>query len=237
MQRWLGRDDFMRDERGTLIHNKDSTPRRKPGRKKTGNRRGGAHRRRPELDPRHPVHVTLRSARRLPWRRREAYAVFRRVLEAYLGNPDFPVCHISIQQSHVHLIVEAASRKALSRGMQSLAIRAAHAFHADDGGCGTIFAYRYHASQITTTRYARHALAYVLNTWRRHREDFANGALVPAHLDEYSSAVTFTGWTIEFARHPTHVPLPVSLPQSWLLREGWKRYGAIDPHECPGPLW
>ena len=163
--------------------------------------------------------------------------MFRRVLEAYLGNPEFRVCHVSIQQSHVHLIVEAANRKALSRGMQSFTIRAAYAFHADDGGCGKIFAYRYHASQITTTRYARHALAYVLNNWRRHREDFANGALVPAHLDEYSSAVSFTGWTIEFARHPTHVPLPVSLPQSWLLREGWKRYGAIDPHECPGPLW
>jgi putative transposase len=227
----------MRDERGNLVRCKDGTPRRKAGRKKTGKRRGGPHRRRPELDPRRPVHVTLRSARRLPWRRREAYAVFRRVLEAYLGNPDFRVCHISIQQSHVHLLVEAANRKALSRNMQSLAIRAAYAFHADDGGCGKIFAYRYHASQIQTARYARHALAYVLNNWRRHREDFANGALVPAYLDEYSSAVSFRGWTIEFAPHPTHAPLPVSPPETWLLRDGWKRYGPIDPHECPGPLW
>ena len=227
----------MRDERGNLIRCKDGTPRRKPGRKKTGKRRGGPHRRRPEVDPRHPVHVTLRSARRLPWRRREAYAVFRRVLEAYLGKPEFRVCHVSIQQTHVHLIVEAANRRALSRGMQSLAIRAAYAFHAADGGCGKIFAYRYHASKITTARYARHALAYVLNNWRRHREDFANGALVSAYLDEYSSAVSFRGWTIDFARHPTHVPLPVSAPQSWLLRDGWKRHGPIDPHECPGPLW
>ena len=163
--------------------------------------------------------------------------MFRRVLDAYLGNRDFRVCHISIQQSHVHLLVEAANRKALSHGMQSLAIRAAHAFHANDGGCGKIFAYRYHASQIKTARYARHALAYVLNNWRRHREDFANGRMVSAHLDEYSSAVSFRGWTIEFALHPTHVPLPVSPPRTWLLREGWKRYGAIDPQECPGPLW
>jgi hypothetical protein len=133
------------------------------------------------------------------------------VLEACLGKPDFRVCHISIQQSHVHLIVEAANRKSL--------------------------AYRYHASQITTARYDRDALAYVLNTWRRHREDFANGALVHACLDEYSSAVSVAGWTIELAPHPSHVPLPVSPRQSWLSRDGWRRYGAIDPHECPGPLW
>ena len=68
-------------------------------------------------------------------------------------------------------------------------------------------------------------------------EDFANGRMLSAHLDEYSSADSFTGWTLEFAAHPTHVPLPVAPPQSWLLREGWKRFGAIDPQECPGPLW
>ncbi len=231
------RDEWMRDADGKIVYCKDGRPRRRPGRKKTGKRRGGPHRRRPELDARHPVHVVLRAKRRLSWRRREAYGVFRRVLEAYLGNRDFRVCHISIQQTHAHLIVEAADRRALSRGMQSLAIRAAHAFHADEGGCGKIFAYRYHASQITTARYARHALAYVLNNWRRHREDFANGRMLAAHLDEYSSAVSFNGWTVELATHPTHVPLPVSPPSTWLLRDGWKRYGAIDPQECPGPLW
>ncbi len=231
------RDEWMRDADGKVIRCKDGSPRRKPGRKKTGKRRGGPHRRRPELDARHPVHVVLRAKRRLSWRRREAYHVFRRVLDAYLGNVDFRVCHISIQQTHVHLIVEAADRRALSRGMQSFAIRAAHAFHAEEGGCGKIFAYRYHASQITNARYARHALAYVLNNWRRHREDFANGRMLSAHLDPYSSAVSFAGWTVEYATHPTYVPLPVSPARTWLLRDGWKRYGPLDPHECPGPLW
>ena len=91
--------------------------------------------------------------------------------------------------------------------------------------------------QITTARYARHALAYVLNNWRRHREDFANGREIAAHLDPYSSGVSFDGWTITFAKHPDYNPLPVSPPQTRLLREDWKRFGRIDPHECPGPLW
>jgi len=227
----------MRNERGYIMFCKDGRPRRKPGRKKTGKRLGGPHRVRPHLDARHPVHVVLRGRKRLSWRRGETYRVLARVLVAMLANPGFRICHISIQQRHIHLIVEAASRDALAAGMKSFATRAARALNRDDGGCGKVFAYRYHASQITTARYARHALAYVLNNWRRHREDFLNGRMLPAHLDEYSSAVSFKGWTIAFGRPENYVPLPVAAPQTLLLRDGWKRYGAIDPQECPGPLW
>lgn len=81
-----------------------------------------------------------------------------------------------------------------------------------------------------------HSELLLLNNWRRHREDFLNGRLLSAHLDEYSSAVSFKGWTITFAKHPAHEPLPVSPPKTWLLREGWKAHGAIDPQECPGPF-
>jgi putative transposase len=206
------------------------------GRKKTGKRVGGPHRRRPELDGRHPVHVVLRSHRRLSWREGRTYRVLRRVLGFYLQNPDFRICHISIQQRHLHLIVEAANRKALSDGMKSFATRAARAINGESGSCGKVFTYRYHSTQIRTARYARHALAYVLNNWRRHREDFANGRMLTAYLDEYSSARGFDGWTMTFARPRDYEPLPVSTPQTWLLRTGWKQYGRIDPHECPGPL-
>jgi putative transposase len=206
------------------------------GRKKTGRRVGVPHRRRPELDARHPVHVVLRSHRKLSWREGRTYRVLRRVLGCYLGKPDFRICHISIQKRHLHLIVEAANRKALSLGMQSFAIRAARALNNDGGSCGDVFEDRYHSSQIRTARYARHALAYVLNNWRRHREDFANGRMLTAYLDEYSSAFGFDGWTMTFARPRDYDPLPVSKPETWLLRTGWRRYGLIDPHECPGPL-
>lgn len=132
------------------------------GRKKTGKRVGGPHRVRPFLDPRHPVHVVLRSKRRLSWRTGRTYAVLRRVLAFALGNPDFRICHISIQQRHLHLIVEASSREALTLGIQTFSIRAARAINRDRHTRGKVFAFRYHDSQITTAKYARHALAYVL---------------------------------------------------------------------------
>jgi hypothetical protein len=135
------------------------------------------------------------------------------------------------------MIVEASHKQALSRGMQSFAIRAARALNNEWGSCDEVFLERYHASQITTARYARHALAYVLNNWRRHREDFANGREIAAHLDPYSSGVSFDGWTMKFGTHPNYNPLPVSPPKTRLLCDDWKPFGLIDPHECPGPLW
>lgn len=59
------------------------------GRKRTIRRRGGPHRMRPELSPRHPVHVTLRARHLFPeLRRRDYYAVICKVLEHYLGGEE-----------------------------------------------------------------------------------------------------------------------------------------------------
>ena len=120
--------------------------------------------------------------------------------------------------------------------MQSFAIRAARAINAAWGRSGKVFGFRYHASQIRTERYARNAIAYVLNNWRRHREDFANGRAMSAKLDAFSSAIAFTGWTERFAKPIDYVPLPVSPPGTALLHNGWSLFGRIDPAECPGPL-
>jgi len=52
----------------------------------------------------------------------------------------------------------------------------ARAINRATGSCDDVFADRYHSSQIRTASYARHALAYVLNNWRRHREARARAA-------------------------------------------------------------
>ncbi|MGE5184975.1 MAG: transposase [Acidobacteriota bacterium] len=206
------------------------------GRRKTGRCRDAPHRRRPELDFRHPVHVVLRLRVRIAHRDRDTYEITRKVLARFLGRDDFRIVHVSIQNTHIHLLVEAVNREALTRGMQGFGISFAYHYHQRGGGCGKVFTYRYHSTHIKTRRHARHALAYVLNNWRRHRVDWENGTESSWLLDPFSSAVSFTGWTRRFRPRPNYEPLPVSPPGTKLLRSGWEHYGRISPYEVPGPL-
>ena len=209
------------------------------GRKKSGKKLGGPHRARPSLSPRHPVHVVLRTERWVPrLRERRVYRVLRRVLTRYLGDPRIRIVHLSIQHNHLHLLVEAKDRRALTRGMQSFAINAARALNAHFGSTGKVFAHRYHATQITSARQARNSLAYVLNNWRRHREDLASWHTLAAKLDPYASGLAFTGWARgrRFVVPPGFTPLPVAPPQTSLLRTDWRRHGLLDPFEIPGPV-
>ena len=225
------------------------TSERKP--KPRGGRRIGAgrkkvdpkapsHAARAELSAKDGVHVTLRCTKGVPRLRQDCmYRAIRGVLRRYLNNDLFRIVHISIQKNHLHFIIEAANKAALSRGMQSLAINLARAINRAWGrGGGKVFAYRYGAKQIKTKSYARNALAYVLNNWRRHREDFNGWQPIKAMLDEYSSAVSFTGWTVKFGKPPPgYDPLPVSKPRTGLLASGWSEFGLIDPNARPGPLF
>jgi len=231
-------------------------PRRKPehggvregaGRKPTGAKAGEKHAVRPFLEAQHPVHVTLRITREVGrLRRMSAYQAFRRALITVLARGDFRVVHISIQATHVHLICEAEDRIALSKGIRALSISAAHRLNAaigEERGTGRrkgrVFTDRYHAKVIGSARQCRNELAYVLNNWRRHREDLAGAAQRRAKVDPYSSGVAFPGWAgregVWFAWPRGYEPLPVSYPTTWLLTDGWRRWGPIALDERPGP--
>ena len=56
--------------------------------------------------------------------------------------------------------------------------------------------------RIKTERYARHALSYVLNNWRRHREDQGRVGLFGGRVDPFSSGVRFEGWGEAIATWP-----------------------------------
>jgi REP element-mobilizing transposase RayT len=213
------------------------------GRKQVNEHKSQPHRVRPEITSRMAVLVTLRvveNVRRM--RRMDAYKALRKALQVVLARTNFRVVHQSIQANHIHLVVEAENKVALARGMQAFQTSAARRLNQvdiDDSGkarTGQVFIDRYHMEVVTTPTHARHALAYVLNNWRRHKEDRAPRTRTWS-LDKYSSAISFTGWAerSEWLVPADHDPLPVSSPQSWLLREGWKLGGAISIYEAPGP--
>ncbi len=194
-----------------------------------------------------PVHVTLRVTKAVGGlRRRRAYQAIRRALKTSFVRTDFRVVHVSIQREHIHLICEADSAAALGRGMQGLQISAAKQLNAaialDRGKNaprrGTVFPERYHVEPLTSPRQVRHAIAYVLNNWRRHREDLAGYAQGRAAIDPYASGVLFDGWKRKgpFIPPEGYLPLQTVYPQTWLLTVGWRRHGPIDPREVPGPL-
>jgi REP element-mobilizing transposase RayT len=208
------------------------------GRKPAGKRLGPAHRRRVELSPQHPVHVTLRTDAAVGrLRRRHAYQAARQALITTFGRDDFRVVHISIQHNHVHLIIEADSRAALARGMQGLCSSMSRRLNRRLGRTGRVFTHRYYSTVITTPRQARHTLSYVLNNWRRHQEDFRTLAARMTPVDPYSSGPTFDGWrnldeALGFP--PDYEPLPTARATTWLLTTGWRRHPLIAVRERPG---
>ncbi|MDQ3337949.1 MAG: transposase [Myxococcota bacterium] len=184
------------------------------------------------------MHVILRVRDDVPrLRQRGIYHAIRKVLLRVLALADIRVIHISIQRAHLHLIVEATDERALSSGMQSFAINAARGINRACERTGKVFRFRYKAKQITTRSYARNVIAYVLNNWRRHREDRNDRNWGNTLLDAFSSAISFTGW----AGNPRwngprdYEPLPVASPRTDLLRSAWQWHGLIDPFERPGP--
>jgi REP element-mobilizing transposase RayT len=212
---------------------------RKPGRKPNGARAGSPHKMRPELRARHPVHVVLRVVREVGSLRRRATLTTAR-------REDFRIVHLSIQRNHLHLLVEADDKIALASGMQGFQISAAKHLNAaisqDRPGPrrrGAVFPDRYHAEIIKTPTQARHALNYIINNWRKHRED-----RIPRmrtwKIDWFSTAVMFPGWE-EYGEQPflwrgppSYDPLVVYQPRTWLLREGYKRGGPpISVREVP----
>ena len=127
------------------------------------------HRRRPRLDGHYPVHVTVRLRDGLPnLRRRDVYTVLRRAFRLGKDRFHFRLAHFSVQHHHVHLICEAPTATALSRGMQGLGIRIAKGVNRLRHGEGTVFRERYHAHELRTLTETRRALRYVARNDHHH---------------------------------------------------------------------
>jgi REP element-mobilizing transposase RayT len=182
----------------------------------------------------HPAHVTLRVRNGLPsLRDRRFLSEFQPSLRAACNRADFRVCHYSVQRDHVHMLVEAAGKESLARGMKAVAARLARAVNRVFRRTGPVLFGRYHLRALRTRREVRNALAYVLLNVRKHwRQQY--GSPPPVRLDAASSGAWFDGWK----RSPPTVGRPglhgVAPPRTWLLAKGWRRHGLIDPAETPG---
>src|SRR5258706_15637150 len=88
------------------------------GRKPKGSRAGSPHKRRDDLNPRNPQHVTMRVSSSVGWlRRMDAYRAVRRALSRVLANHDeLRIIHISVQGTHIHVLCEASDKYMLARG-------------------------------------------------------------------------------------------------------------------------
>jgi putative transposase len=216
---------------------------RKP---KNGYRAGPPHGRRQVFRASQPLHVSFKVVARVgELRKMDLYAALRQATLTTAKRDDMRIVHVSIQSSHVHLLVEADNRTALSRGMQGFKISAAKWINRalwDRAGRkgllfkGQVFEDGYHLEVIESPRQARNALAYVLNNWRRHRED--RGEDAHKLVDKFSTGILFDGWKERAGLGtwpiPAHYePLIVWEPRTWLLREGWRRHGLISVQERP----
>jgi hypothetical protein len=171
------------------------------------------HRSRDEFSAAHPCLVTLEVRPEFPSLRtgkvtREIENAFRRAC----SRAGFRLVHYSIEDDHVHLIVEANGAAGLGRGMKRLA---------------GLFAF---------------AVNRAIGRGRTGKVLADVKPLAPARmLDASSSARWFDGWRAgaKVDRSPPPALRLGSTPavapaRTWLLRVGWRRHQLIDPSEIPG---
>ncbi len=178
------------------------------GRKSSTGQKGVTHRARPELDHRLPLHVTLRVAAHVFNLRSERS--FKRITEALRCGADcfgVRIVQLSIQGNHIHCMVEAPHKAALSSAMKGLSVRLARRMNALMGRSGRVFADRYHARVLRTPTEVRHAIHYIRHN-RRHHLGAAAAQLPADWLDPYGADAG---------------ALALPHPATWLLRIGWRR--------------
>ena len=147
------------------------------------------HETRPEV--RGPIHVVWWIRRGLPGLRtprglRRLERAFRKGKE----RDGFALLHYSIQQDHLHMVVEVKNRRRLSKGLQALGIRLAKSLNSLwQRKKGSVFAERYFAVALEGWRQIWRAVRYVLNNGRKH------GAWrVTGRPDPYSSGSWYLPW-------------------------------------------
>jgi REP element-mobilizing transposase RayT len=172
----------------------------------------------------HPVHVALRAGMRSLRSQQVARTLLAGLRDS---NRDwFRVVHYSVQENHVHLIVEAEDTEALSSGVRGLMVRIARRVNRALRRRGRFWADRWHGRDLEGPRQVRNALVYVLQNHKKHARSAA--------LDPLSSAESFDGFASALpATFRSIGPPCVAAASTWLLRVGWRKRGLIRLTEAP----
>jgi len=226
--------DYVMQKRMTSGH---GGPRKGAGAKR-GKHRQDTYQRRTQFHRLTPAHVTLRVVKGLAGLRNSL--LIREVRKAFAAGcerGDFRLVEYSIQHNHLHLIVEAKSQDALSRGMMSISARFALAVNRVFRRKGQVISGRYHVQLLTSPQQVRNALQYVLLNIRKHFKQ-RRGIAPPVRIDQASSGIQFDGWrpspeTLRI-KTATQEEVGVAKAMSWLLSTGWRKRGLIDLSTVPG---
>lgn len=188
------------------------------------------HRKRDAFRKGQPLHLTVR-LRAGGMRLEKVHAAVRQVLtDLHDLRSDFRVIDYSIQDDHLHFVVEADTAAALRFGGYALPIRLGKRINAALGRSGRLLADRHHRRTLATPREVKNGRAYVLLNRRRHLAK--RNRPIEAGIDPFSSGAWFDGWS-----RPVQCEqkgrCPVQPPRTWLAGTGWRRRGLLSPSEIP----
>ena len=189
---------------------------------------GVPHDRREEMEG--WVHVSIKLQRFLPSLRKPAeYELllerFRLVKERF----DCNLRQFSVQEDHIHLLIETRKTSDLTRYMQGLQIRFARALNKLWNRKGKVFADRFFAKLCPDWRAIKAVTRYILNNalrhgvrnWRRDKD-----------ADPYSSGPWYIRWgSYAWSRFEDPEALwPIAHPRS----SPYEFYSYIAPDDVPG---
>lgn len=169
------------------------------GRKPAGDIAGASHRRREELAPRLPMHLSVPLGASVPkLRNKVAYAALCGACASGCDLNGFRLVHFAVHDDALHLLVEADDHTAMTRGAQGLLIRIARAVNRAWQRSGKLYGDRYQNRVVHDAQRLRELAPL-----------FADGAWVDGAMDKKG-------------RVASEVPL-VARPRTALLKSWGKR--------------
>jgi len=180
------------------------------GRKLKAPRPKVSHKARAQFDHAAVVLVTLHVATGV-WnlRSKRCFGVIEQCFADARERFGLRIVEFSVLGNHLHLLVEADSSLALSRGMQGLAVRIAKALNHIMRRRGSVFDDHYHSRLLRSPTELVSAIAYVVGNHEHHYGPSRG-------VDPYSS----------LACDPARV---LAKPKTWLIRTGWRRARVRSP--------